>query len=428
MVAWLGAADRSAIARLIETLRSEKTAMDVINVDPFSDAVLADPYAWYRRLRDSAPCLYVPSRGLYVVSRYEDVVACARNTAVFSSTGGVGYEWEQRPMMPMYDPPAHTRLRRLVSRPFQPAAIAARARAVEGAVDKLVAEALDRREVDLVTDVAIPLSLGVIGDLLGVPPSSRGELRRWSQGVVEELAGGLDREAHARVEGLRREFLTFLREMIAAREASFDQSGSDVISVLLDAHEDDKLTEKETLAFCVLLLVAGFETTVNAIANGALALMSHPAQWRKLKAEPGLVTTMIEEMIRYDGPVQSFFRNTLTETTIAGQVIPRGVKVMLLFASANRDERRFTNADAFLIDRGEPEHIGYGVGVHYCLGAQLARVQLATLWRAIAQRVARFELCGDVDRTKSVLFRGARHLPIRFDPADTITATRGGSP
>ncbi len=391
--------------------------MDLSSFDPFSPDVLKDPYPWYRALRDQSPCHYVKRRGMWVVSRHEDVVACARNVAVFSSTGGVSFHWEQRPMMPMYDPPQHTRMRRLVSKPFQPKEVAERSAQIERKVASLMDLALEKGRIDLVNDFAVPLSLGVIADLIGVEEPRRVDLRRWSLGVVEDLAGGLDKAGRDRVEELRKEFVTFLRELVAERQARPDAAASDVISIILAAADDDKLTDKETIAFCVLLLVAGFETTVNAIANGALAFAENPEQWEKLRREPTLVKTAIEEMIRLDGPVQSFFRNALEDTEVAGTRIKKGGKVQLLFASANRDDRKYTDPDAFRIDRVSPDHVGYGVGIHFCLGAPLARAQLSALWSAFARRTKGFVIDGPVERSYNVLFRGARTLPIRIDPA-----------
>lgn len=395
--------------------------MDLTKYDPFATECLRDPYPWYRALRETSPVHYVKKRGLWVISRHDDLVATLRNVAVFSSTGGVGPVWEQRPMMPMYDPPQHTRLRRLVSKPFQPNAVAERSAQISKKVDELMDRALEKaregKTVDLVNDIAVPMSLGVIAELIGVEESRRADLRRWSLGVVEELAGGLDKEGRARVEESRKEFVTFLRELTAERQANPDENAADVISIILSAAEFDKLNDKETLAFCVLLLVAGFETTVNAVANGALAFAEHPDQWEKLRADPSLVKTAAEEMIRYDGPVQSFFRNTLVDTEVSGMKIKKGSKVMVLFASANRDASKYEDPDAFRIDRVSPDHVGYGVGVHFCLGAPLARAQLNHLWGAFAKRTKGFTIDGEVDRSYNVLFRGARTLPIRIEPA-----------
>jgi cytochrome P450 len=390
--------------------------MDLDAFDPFNKDILANPYPWYRELRNHAPCHFIAARNLWVVSRYDDVVACARNHGVFSSTGGVGFDWEQRPMMPMYDPPQHTRVRRLVSKHFTPAAVALRAESQERAVARLLQPALEQKRVDLVSDVAIPVSLNAIADLYGMPEERRRDLRRWSQGVVEELAGGLDPEATARVDILRKEFVGFLRETIAERRAHPRPDANDVLSLVMAAEDDDKLTDREVVAFGVLLLTAGFETTVNAMANGVLALITHPDEWQKAITQPELVPSLIEEIVRWDCPVQSFFRNTLSETTVAGVAIPKGVKVQLLFGSANRDERRFPNADDFKIDREGPDHVGYGVGVHFCLGAPLARLQLGALFSALVKSISKLELDGEVVRAHSVLFRGVRRLPLRIEP------------
>jgi cytochrome P450 len=235
--------------------------------------------------------------------------------------------------------------------------------------------------------------------------------------VIDDLAGGLTKEAKQRVEASRKEFAGFLRELVAARRAHHDSSATDLISILMSAQDDDRLDEKELLGFCVLLLVAGFETTVNAVANGAIAFAENPDEWEKLRADPTLVKTAIEEMVRYDGPVQSFFRNTLAAAEVAGVKIPKGEKVMLTFASANRDERKYESPDAFRIDRRSPDHVGYGAGIHYCLGAPLARLELSTLWTAFLKRTKGFTLDGDYERTHNVLFRGARTLPIHIAPA-----------
>jgi len=389
--------------------------VDLARYDPFSPEVLHDPYPWYAALRASAPCHFVRSRGLWVVSRYDDVSACVKDHAVYSSTGGVGSHWEQRPMMPMYDPPQHTRMRRLVSRAFQPGAIAALQATIETAAVRLVDAFVEQGHADLVEDIAVPLSIGVIADLIGMPPERRGDLRRWSKGIVEELAGGLPREQRASVDALRKEFVEYLRGLVEERKS--DTGRRDVIATLCAAHDADRLSERETVAFCVLLLTAGYETTVNAIANGALAFARFPEAWQRLCDHPEdrtLLRGAVEETVRYDGAVQSFFRNTLQPVELHGVKIPRGSKVMMLFASANRDGLHFDAPDAFRIDRPEQDHLGYGAGIHYCLGAPLARAQLTAVWGALARRAPGFEIVdGAVERTHSILFRGARRLPIR---------------
>jgi len=383
-------------------------------LDPLSPEFLRDPYPHYRWLRDNSPCHHHQERNLWILSRYDDVVAAAKNHAVFSSTGGVGLDWNQRPMMPMYDPPEHTRMRRLVARHFTPAAAVHLTARIESQIGALMDPLIAAGGGELIDDFAIPLSLGTIAEVIGVPLQDRDRLRQWSQGTIEDLAGGLDEAAHARVDALLQQFVTYLKESMAGRRASELADTPDVLSRLLHASDEEKLTPRELVAFGVLLLVAGFETTVNAIANGVLAFLGHPEQCALLREKPELVPNAVEEVIRFDGPVQSFFRNTLSETTVAGVTIPKGVKVMLLFASANRDERRFEAPDELHIDRKGLEHIGFGAGIHYCLGAPLARLQMTCVARACLERLQRVESAGEATRYHSVLFRGVKRLPIRL--------------
>lgn len=404
--------------------------MSCRDVDPLAQSFIEEPYEIFRALRNESPVHFVASRNMWIVTRYDDVVAAARNTAVFSSTGGVGYDWNQRPMMPMYDPPEHTRMRRIVAKHFTPATVSAFKPRVESLVADIMARALATGSIDVVQDLALPLSLGTIAELLGVPPDLRVQLRRWSQGTVEDLAGGLVGADARRVDELRREFNVYLRSLIEERSAFSGrrQGALDVISALVAARDDEKLSSQELVAFCVLLLVAGYETTVNAIANGVLALLEHPAELAKLRRDRSLLPQAIEEMVRYDGPVLSFFRNTLEDSTLASVAIPKGAKVMLAFASANRDERKFPDADVFQIGRGSTDHLGYGSGVHFCLGAPLARMQLLGIFGALLDHVDVLEATGPAVRSGNVLFRGIRSLPVRITASAAAPAARQRAP
>lgn len=405
--------------------------MELTSLDPLSPTFLVDPYPMFARLRDEAPLHFVPSRNLWIVTRYADVLAVARNHAAFSSTGGVGYDWNQRPMMPMYDPPEHTRMRRIVAKHFTPSFVSKLTPVVEKLVEDLIDEALERGSVDVVRDIALPLSLGTIAEILGVRPGERARLRRWSQGTIEDLAGGLEGAEARRVDELRREFNVFLRSLIEERRASAKGAGAaagDVITLLVAASDDERLTSQELVAFCVLLMVAGHETTANAISNGVLALLEHPDQCRALRANPSLVPSLVEEVVRYDSPVLSFFRNTLTDVTMHGVTIPAKSKVMVAFASANRDERHFPDPDLLRIDREANDHMGYGAGIHFCLGASLARLQMTTLARALVRRTRAIELDGAAKRWANVLFRGMRELPVRLEAAPGIPARSSADP
>ncbi|MGH7329323.1 MAG: cytochrome P450 [Polyangiaceae bacterium] len=222
------------------------------------------------------------------------------------------------------------------------------------------------------------------------------------------------------VDELRRAFNAFLQSLIEERReelANGAEPGNDVISMLIAAREAERMTNMELVAFCVLLTVAGFETTVNAVANGWLALMTHPEELRKLRADPSLVESMIEEAVRWDGPVLTFFRNTLSDITLHDVTIPARSKVMIAFASGNRDERKFPDPDAFRVDRDASDHLGYGAGVHFCLGAPLARMQLAAMAKGLLRHTSSIEQDGEVERTASILFRGVKKLPVHLKPA-----------
>lgn len=401
--------------------------MDLARVDPLSLAFLDDPYPAFALLRNESPVHLVEGRKLWVVTRHEDVLAVTRNHTDFSSTGGVGLDWNPRPMMPMYDPPEHSRMRRIVAKHFTPAHVATLAPSVEALAARLVDEAVARGTVDLVEDIALPLSLGTIAELLGVDGGDRAELRRWSRGTVDDLAGGLTGVEARQVDELRREFNVFLKSLIERRRTQ-RSTGTDVISRLVAANEDEKLTAQELVAFCVLLMVAGHETTANAISNGVLALLQHPEQAALVRRDPSLVPALAEEAVRFDGPVLSFFRNTLRPVKLGDTTIPEGAKVMVAFASANRDERRFPDPDAFRLDRGATDHLGYGAGIHFCLGAALARLQLTTAFRVLLERTTGLTTTGTPTRWASVLFRGMRSLPIRLEGATTRTNVPAPAP
>lgn len=382
--------------------------------DPRDREALADPYPAYEVLRRDHPCYPVPGANLWVVSRYDDCVAVLRDHARFSSTGGVGIDWDQKPMMPMYDPPQHTRMRRMVARYFTPRALASVQPSLERTVAATLDRALDAGSVDFARDVAVPISLGAIAALVGIPEERWGDLRRWSLGTVEALPGGLDAEARARLDAQRREFVAYLKELLAERRREGIDRG-DIISSLVSAEEAERLEPHELVAFCVLLTVAGFETTANGMSNALLALLGHPDEWAKLRADVGLAASAVEEAMRWDCPVQSFFRNTLVEATVAGTVIPPKAKVMVLFGSANRDERRFEAPAEMRIERSPNDHIGFGAGVHYCLGAPLARLEIRLLLEELVRRRIEVTLEGEPRRSYSMLFRGVSAMPARLE-------------
>ncbi len=385
--------------------------------DPFHPEVLGDPYPHYARLRDTSPCHFVQSGPytFYAISRYVDVCAVAKNHAVFSSTGGVGPEWAQHPMMSMYDPPTdHGRLRRVVQSSFTPSALADVSARVEAETLRLLEPALDTGHLDGYRDLALPIALGLLCDLVGLPRDRDDDIKRWTDATTDDLAGGL---SQARQDEARREigeFVGYLRRLIERRRAEGLKDG--LLARIVAAHDAGTISSKELYAMCVILVAAGYGTTANGIVNMLAALAQHPAEWEKLRADPGLVPRAVEEAVRWDGPVQSFFRNTLEDTVVAGVPIPKGSKVMLIFASANRDERRFPEPDRYLVDRNSDGHIAFGHGIHFCLGGPLARIAMTAILRTLLARTSKLELLEACQRQNNVIFRQAVRLPLGITP------------
>lgn len=389
---------------------------DPINgYDPFDPAVTVNPFPYYAWLRDHAPVYHNEARGIWVLSRYDDVRAALRSHEVFSSTEGVGSERRPLPMLVAYDPPEHTRLRRIVQRDFTPTAINTTwTPTVAALVDELVGDLIERGTADVSTTLAYPLPIAVIADILGVPRDRRDQFKRWSDEVMAALGGGLDAETSARVETAILEFAEYCYGVIKKRR---HQPGDDLISLLVSPRGGELLTEDELVSFVVLLLVAGNETTTNLIGNMILAFCRNPEQWAALRARPELVPNAMEEILRYDPPVQGFFRNTTQPYELHGSTIPAGEKVMMLYGSANHDPTVFPDPERFDVTRAASVHLAFGAGIHVCLGAPLARLEGTLLLRRLVERVELFELAGDVVRPHNPLLRGVAHLPVTVTPA-----------
>ena len=369
----------------------------------------ADPYPRYAELREAAPVHRV-SDGSYVVTRWDDCWSTYRNPTVFCSSGARGGDYASTKSIISIDPPAHSRLRQLVTGPFRPAAIAALEpelrKIAEGLVDELVA-ANRAGEADLVTHLAVPLPVIAIARMLAIPSERYPEFRHWSDHSVADLAG-LDVDP-AVVKQARRDMMQFFLDLVTERRRS---PGDDLISAIVSGPEP--LDDEFAVAFCFTLLVAGNETTTNLIGNAMLALLAHPDEAEQLWADPRLVPNALEEALRYDPPAQSNIRRAAIDTTVAGHDIPAGSLVVLLIGSANRDPRKFPDPDRFNIMRSSRDHLSFGNGVHLCLGASLARLEARLAYETLIARVQHIRLTGPVMRQYGQL-RGVRQLPIAFD-------------
>jgi cytochrome P450 len=389
----------------------------------FDPAVRPDPYPVLDALRESGPFTLMDG-GLGVIGDHATCSRVLRDPAMSSRRGESRLasrrdrdaQDRQRSFLSL-DPPDHTRLRRLVAKAFTARVIAGLEPRIQQITTELLDAAADRGELDVVPDLAYPLPVRIISELLGVPEEDQGRFEGWSKRLVRaldpSLAGVSDEEAAA-AEAASEEFRAYFVELIARRRA---EPTPDLLSRLVRIEEEgDQLTEEELLATCVLLLVAGHETTANLIANGVLALLRHPGQLAELRADPDLVPGAVEEVLRYDPPVQLTSRVVRVPTALSDDVeVPADGMLLLLLAAANRDPAAFADPGRFDIHRDARHHLSLAAGAHFCLGAPLARLEGATVLRAFATRVRSPELDeATLTYRPHVNLRGPDHLRVTF--------------
>ena len=390
--------------------------------DPFLPGFNADPFPQYRRLREADPVHQSPL-GFWVLTRYEDCVAVLRDQrfgragfegfleSVYGSPAG--YERLPRSML-FQDPPDHTRLRALVSRAFTPRVVEGLRPRIQQVVDEIIDRALDARSMEVIGDLAYPLPVTVISEMLGVPAGDQESIRGWSADIARSLdAIGLqvDPDIVDRGRSARRAIGDYFRQLLPERRR---QPRNDLLSLLIAAEEQgDKLSEGELLSTCILLYIAGHETTVNLIGNGLLALLRHPDQLRRLREEPALAASAVEELLRYDGPVQRTARFTTVDVEIGGRAIDKGAMVVTVIGAANRDPAQFPEPDRLDLGRVDNRHIAFGFGIHFCLGAPLARLEGQVALGALARRLPALALATDtVEWRESQVLRGLKALPV----------------
>jgi cytochrome P450 len=399
-------------------------------VDPFDPAFKANPYPAYAELRSTAPIhriTLLDGRSVWLVTRYEDVLAIFKDERFVKDWRKVltPEQLAQIPRMPPVmeplsknmletDPPDHERLRALVSKAFTPRLIARMRPRIQAIADSLLDAVEDKGGMDLIDDYAFPLPITVIAELLGVPSEDRKKFRVWTDAAVS--GDGTAEYLETVLVPHMQAFSNYLLEMF---EEKRENPKDDLISALVRAEEaGERLSEGELLGMVFLLLVAGHETTVNLIGNGTLALLQHPDQLEKLRNDPSLIKSAIEELLRYDGPLETSPERFAREDVAIGEtVIPKGEMVRVVIAAADRDPERFPDPDALDITRTDNRHLAFGKGIHHCLGAPLARMEGQIAIDTLLRRMPGLRLQGPPESMSwrpGIVMRGLQGLPVKF--------------
>ncbi|OBK71981.1 cytochrome [Mycobacterium sp. 1274761.0] len=394
--------------------------VDLADPDTYASGM---PYEAYAELRRRAPVAWHPygdGPGFLALTGYDEILAVSRDSATWSSQAtGVFFEPAQHNdefqlalMMLTMDPPRHTKLRSLVSRGFTPRQVARLNDHVADMAREIVDDVIGRGECDFVTDIAGALPSYVIAELLGIPLEDGRRLYALTE-IMNSGAVGDTHVEYSHVVDAQMQMFEYGTELAARKRA---EPGDDIATALLHAEVDgERLTDLEFNMFFLLLINAGGDTTRNLVAAGILALMDHPAEQARLAADPTLLPTAIEEMLRYTSPVTVFVRTATRDTELRGIGVKAGDRAAMFYPSANRDETHFADPDRFDIGRSPNPHLAFGGGgTHFCLGANLARVEASAIIPEVLSRMPDLELTGPVERVRSNLMNGIHAMPVRF--------------
>jgi pimeloyl-[acyl-carrier protein] synthase len=395
---------------------------DEVVFNPFAPEFHEDPYPAYRLLRERDPVHQMPM-GAWVLTRYDDVAAALRDSrlgragseVMLAAVYGAGNEdIPMPPSMLFRDPPDHTRLRSLVSRAFTPRVVEGLRARIGEIVDHLLDRSQERGRMDVIADLAYPLPVTVISEMLGVDPGDHEAIKQWSADIargLDALVMPSDPDLVQRASRGRRELGEYFRRLIPERRR---QPRQDLLTLLIAAEEQgDRLTEGELLSTCVLLYVAGHETTVNLIGNGLYALLRHPAELGRLRVQPDLLPAAVEELLRYDAPVQRTVRIAHEDVELGGRHIDKGSLIVPVMGAANRDPAHFPDPDRLDIGRRENRHVAFGYGIHFCLGAPLARLEGQIVLAHLLRRFPQLALLTERPPwRRSFTLRGLQALPV----------------
>ena len=394
------------------------TAAPCLDIDPFDDAFLADPYAHHAALRDAGPVVWLEPIQAYALARFEEVQAALRDHETFCSGRGVGLSdfareepWRPPSLLLETDPPKHDRTRGLMNRVASLAGLKSVRPRWAARADELVDALVARRRFDAVADLGEAYPLAVFPDLIGLPEEGRENLLPYAAATFNAFGprNHIFARAHAAA-GAAYQWIDW-----ACRREQLAPSGWG--AAVYRAADEGLCDEEEAGRLVRSFLTAGVDTTVNGIAHMLLALVLHPRQWQRLRADPSLARKAFEESLRWDSTVQTFFRTTTRAVDVAGVTIPEGAKVLLLLASANRDPRRWDDPEAFDVDRRTSGHVGFGFGLHQCLGQMVARQEAELVLDALLRRCAAIRLAGPAVRRLNNTLHAVAKLPVEVEPA-----------
>ena len=412
-----------------------QTAMAKVDFDPMSAAFTQDPYPFYAALRDSGAAHYHAPFDIWMLSRYDDVARVVRDGGMvrsaefFMTQAEIAAEkraqnWHDMPHHSRFvqfsmldsDGEVHDRLRKQVFREFTPALVSRQRDMIQGFVDELLDQLVGAGGIDFIADLAAHVPGRIIGRVLGVPDEDCPQLRIWSENIVQYLDIDRSDARKALAETATTEFYRFLLKLMALRRR---EPREDLITRLIGAHDAGTMSEDELVSTCMLILMAGHGSTIDVLGSGLHLLLKHPGEMQRLRSDPGLMPTAIQEMFRYEPPLPFFHRYATADCEVAGQQFPAGTKFGLLYAAANRDPAQFgATAAEFDIGRHPNRHLSFGGGAHFCLGNHLARLDMEIILTTLLRRTRRIELLEPEPQYKRGLsIRGPQALRVEFVPA-----------
>lgn len=413
---------------------SRPAAVGPARFNPLLPDYVVNPYPQLHRLREEDPVHWSSTLGVWILTRYADVHAALRDSR-FSCMAGRWDQYEKfflrggsatSPMAEMYskwmlqlDPPDHTRLRGLVNKAFTPRVVEAMRPRIQAMVDDIIDRSIESGNMEVMDELAFPLPILVIADLLGVPREDYEKIRTWTHALLPSLSPAISAQGVARVNDIIVEYREYFRALARERQR---EPKNDMLSALIAARDEgQKLSEEELLATCILLAFAGHATTAQLTGRAVLTLLQYPDQLEKLRKDPSLVGGAIEEVCRYESMLQLVYRTTTEEVKIGDKTIPPRQMVFVSLAGANRDPAQFPDPDRFDIERNSSKHVAFAYGIHYCVGAPLARLEGQIAINTILRRMQDLRLVTEgIKREPSLLLRGLVKLPVTFRPGPRL--------